>query len=198
MEDNLHPVFNKILNRDDKERLLNQRSKVVWLTGLSGSGKTTIARNIEMELNGMGFLTQVLDGDNIRIGLNKNLKFSEDDRSENIRRIAEVSKLFLNCGIICINAFITPTEKIRNQAFKIIGNSNVIEIFVNAPIEICEQRDTKGLYEKARKGLIIDFTGIDSPFENPVNPNIEIRTNELSVSESLKKCLEVILPEITY
>lgn len=198
MADNIHPVFHKILNREDKEQLLNQRSKVIWLTGLSGSGKTTIARNIEMELNGRGFLTQILDGDNVRTGLNNNLTFSEEDRSENIRRIAEVSKLFLNCGIICINAFITPTEKIRSNAFKIIGKSNTIEIFVNAPIEVCEQRDTKGLYEKARKGLIKNFTGIDSPFENPANPDIDIKTNELSITESVQKCLEVILPKITY
>ena len=198
MTDNIHPVFHKILNREDKERLLNQRSKVIWLTGLSGSGKTTIARNIEMELNGRGFLTQILDGDNIRTGLNNNLNFSEEDRAENIRRIAEVSKLFLNCGIICINAFITPTEAIREQAFKIVGRSNVIEIFVNAPVKVCEERDTKGLYKKARKGLIKNFTGIDSPFENPVNPDIEIKTNELSVSESVKRSLEIILPGISY
>ncbi len=195
---NIHPVFHKILNREDKEKLLNQRSKVIWLVGLSGAGKTTLARNIEMELNGRGFLTQILDGDNIRMGLNNNLAFSEVDRAENIRRIAEVSKLFLNCGIICINAFITPTVKIREHAFQIIGRSNVIEIFVNAPVEVCEQRDTKGLYRKARKGLIKNFTGIDSPFENPVNPDLEIKTNEMSVSESVTKCLEVVLPGIRY
>jgi len=195
---NIHPVFHKILNREDKEKLLNQRSKVIWLVGLSGAGKTTLARNIEMELNGRGFLTQILDGDNIRMGLNNNLAFSEVDRAENIRRIAEVSKLFLNCGIICINAFITPTVKIREHVFQIIGRSNVIEIFVNAPVEVCEQRDTKGLYRKARKGLIKNFTGIDSPFENPVKPDLEIKTNEMSVSESVKKCLEVVLPGIRY
>lgn len=198
MAENIHPVFHKILNREDKERLLNQRSKVIWLTGLSGSGKTTLARNIEMELNGRGFLTQILDGDNVRTGLNNNLGFSEEDRNENIRRIAEVSKLFLNCGIICINAFITPTEKIRSNAFQIIGKPDVIEIFVNAPLEVCEQRDTKGLYEKARKGLIKNFTGIDSPFENPVQPDLEVKTNETSVSDSVIKCLDVILPLINY
>lgn len=195
---NIHPVFHKILNQEDKERMLNQRSRVIWLVGLSGAGKTTLARNIEMELNGRGFLTQILDGDNIRMGLNNNLTFSEEDRTENIRRIAEVSKLFLNCGIICINAFITPTRKIREQIFQIIGRSNVIEIFVNAPVEVCERRDTKGLYSKARKGLIRNFTGIDSPFEDPVNPDLEIKTHEMSVSESVERCLEIVLPGVTY
>ena len=154
MTKNIHPVFHKILNREQKEKLLNQRAKVIWRTGLSGSGKTTIAQNIEKELNKRRFLTQVLDGDNIRTGLNKNLGFTEYDRQENIRRIAEVSKLFLSCCIICINSFITPTNKMRKMAFNIIGRDDVIEIFSNSPVEVCEQRDTKGMYAKARKGLI--------------------------------------------
>ncbi len=194
----IHPVFNQILNRSDKEKLLDQHSKVIWMTGLSGAGKTTIARNIEMELNERGFLTQVLDGDNIRTGINNNLGFSAEDRFENIRRISEVSKLFLNCGIICINSFISPTKEIRDMAMDIIGKENFIEVYVNAPLEVCEQRDVKGLYQKAREGKIKNFTGIDAPFEAPENPDIEIKTDELSIEDSVQKCLKVILPKIEY
>jgi adenylylsulfate kinase len=171
---------------------------VIWMTGLSGAGKTTLARNIELELSKKGFLTQVLDGDNIRTGINNNLGFTEADRYENIRRIAEVSKLFLNCGIICINSFISPTHPIRQLAKDIIGKENFIEIYVNAPVEICEQRDVKGLYKKARAGLIKNFTGIDAPFEAPQYPDIEIRTDQLNIDESVQKILEYILPKITY
>ncbi len=195
---NIHPVFNKILNRPDKEKLLNQHARVIWLTGLSGSGKTTIAQEIEMELNQKGYLTQILDGDNIRTGINNNLGFSQDDRYENIRRIAEVSKLFLDCGIICINSFISPTIEIRKMAKNIIGKENFIEVYINAPLEVCEKRDPKGLYKKVREGKIKNFTGIDSPFEAPEKPEIEIRTNELSIEDSAAKALEIILPIIEY
>ena len=195
---NLHPVFDKILNRPDKEKLLNQHSRVIWLTGLSGSGKTTIGRHVEMELNKRGYLTQVLDGDNIRTGINNNLGFSEDDRYENIRRIAEVSKLFMNCGIICINSFISPTREIRHMAMEIIGKENFIEVFINAPLEVCESRDVKGLYQKAREGKIKNFTGIDAPFEEPEKADIELKTDELSIEESTKIALEFILPIIEY
>ncbi len=195
---NIHPVFNKILQRPEKEKLLNQKAKVIWMTGLSGAGKTTIGTGIERELNKRGHLTQVLDGDNIRSGINNNLGFSAEDRFENIRRIAEVSKLFLNCGIICINSFISPTKEIRAMAKEIIGEDDFIEVYVNAPLEVCEQRDVKGLYRKARDGKIKDFTGIDAPFEVPENPAVEIRTDRLSIEESVQKCLEVILPKIEY
>lgn len=197
-ERNIHPVFGQILNRSDKEKLLNQKAKVIWMTGLSGSGKTTIAKNIEIQLNSRGYLTQVLDGDNVRTGINNNLGFSDEDRVENIRRISEVSKLFLNCGIICINAFISPTKKIRYMAKDIIGEGDFIEVYVNAPLEVCENRDLKGLYKKARAGKIKDFTGIDAPFDVPEKPDIEINTAELSIEDSIKKCLEVILPRIEY
>lgn len=197
-ENNIFPVFHKIVQREDKEKLLKQKSKIIWLTGLSGSGKTTLAKNIDRELYNRGFITQVLDGDNIRSGINNNLKFTEEDRYENIRRISEVSKLFLNCGIIAINSFISPTEEIREMAIDIIGKENFIEIFVNAPIEVCEQRDIKGLYAKARKGEIKNFTGIDSPFEIPMNCDIEIRTDIQSVEESIKQLLDYILPRIEY
>ncbi len=197
-KNNIHPVFDKILNRPDKEKLLKQHSRVIWLTGLSGAGKTTIGRQIEMELNKRGYLTQVLDGDNIRTGINNNLGFSETDRHENIRRIAEVSKLFMNCGIICINSFISPTREMRHMAMEIIGKENFIEVYINAPLEVCESRDVKGLYQKARRGEIKNFTGIDAPFEPPLNPDIELKTDELTVEESAKKALDFILPIITY
>ena len=197
-DNNLHPVFDQILNRPDKEKLLNQHSRVIWMTGLSGSGKTTIGTHIEHELNKRGYLTQVLDGDNIRTGINNNLGFSEEDRYENIRRIAEVSKLFMNCGIICINSFISPTREIRHMAMEIIGKENFIEVFINAPLEVCESRDVKGLYQKAREGKIKNFTGIDSPFEEPLNPDIELKTDKLSIEESTQKALEFILPIIEY
>jgi len=193
---NLHPTFHKILQRSDKEKLLNQRSKVIWMTGLSGAGKTTLAKYLEEELFNRGYLTQVLDGDNIRSGVNSNLSFSEAARFENIRRIAEISKLFLDCGIIIINCFISPTEEIRNMAKKIIGRENFIEVFVNASFEVCETRDIKGLYSKARRGEIKDFTGIDSPFEKPVKPDIEIKSDQLSIEESIIQLLNFILPVI--
>jgi len=193
---NIHPAKRKV-SREDKEKLLNQRAKVIWLTGLSGSGKTTLGVNLEKELHKRGFLTVLLDGDNVRAGLNRNLGFGLEDRLENIRRVAEVSKLFLNTGVITINCFITPTKAMRDMAKDIIGRDDYIEIYVNAPLEVCEQRDIKGLYDKARKGLIKNFTGIDSPFEPPKNPDLEIRTDKLSLEESLQKILDFVLPQIT-
>ena len=196
-ENNIFPVFHKIVQREDKEKLMEQRAQVIWLTGLSGSGKTTIARHLDQELYNKGFVAQVLDGDNIRSGINNNLKFTEQDRYENIRRISEVNKLFLNCGIITLNSFISPTEEIRNMAIDIIGKENFIEIFINTPIEVCEQRDIKGLYAKARRGELKNFTGIDSPFEIPENADVEIKTDEQTIEESVKQVLEFIMPRIT-
>jgi adenylylsulfate kinase len=193
---NIHPVLNQIIQKEFKEKLLSQTAKVLWMTGLSGSGKSTIAIGVEKELYKKGYLTQILDGDNVRSGINTNLGFSEEDRIENIRRISEVSKLFLNCGVITINSFVSPTVAIREQAKNIIGAENFVEVFINAPLEICEKRDVKGLYKKARNGEIKDFTGIDAPFEEPVNADIEIRTAELSVEKSIQKVLENILPLI--
>ncbi len=187
-----------VMKREDKEKFLNQRSKVIWMTGLSGAGKTTIARQLERELYQRGYLAQILDGDLIRSGINSNLTFSDEDRYENIRRIAEVSKLLVNCGIICINSFISPTSEIRSMARKIIGNENYIEIFVNSPLSVCEQRDVKGLYAKARKGLIKDFTGIGSPFEHPEEPDIEVHTDMQTVEQSVGQILEYILPLIKF
>ncbi|MBU0765224.1 MAG: adenylyl-sulfate kinase [Bacteroidetes bacterium] len=190
----IHPVFNRIMNRADKEKLLRQKAKVIWITGLSGAGKTTLASGIEQELNIRGHLTQVLDGDNIRMGISNDLGFSENDRYENIRRIAEVSKLFLNCGIITINCFISPTREIREMAGSIIGREDFIEVYLSASLEVCEQRDTKGLYTKARRGEIKNFTGIDSPFEPPVNPAITIDSGILTIEETRQRLLELVLP----
>lgn len=195
---NIFPVHHEIQGRAEKERLLNQHSKVIWMTGLSGAGKTTLAKHLEEALSDKGFLTQVLDGDNIRSGINNNLGFSENDRYENIRRIAEISKLFLNCGVITINCFISPTNDIRKMACEIIGRDDFIEVYVNAPLGVCEERDVKGLYTRARRGEIPEFTGITSPFEAPEHPDIEIRTDLLSIGESVRKILEKVLPRIDY
>ena len=195
-EKNIFTVFDDILQRKDKEELLNQKSKVIWMTGLSGSGKTTIAKGVERYLHSQGIVNQLLDGDNIRVGISNNLSFSSEDRSENIRRISEVSKLFMNCGVVTLNCFVSPTIEIRNIAKEIIGAENFIEVYINASVETCEDRDVKGLYQKARKGEIKDFTGISAPFETPENPEIEINTSELSIDESVQKVLDYVLPII--
>lgn len=194
-ENNIYPIFDKMLPREAKEKMLNQKAKVLWFTGLSGSGKTTLAVQLERHLYDLGYFTQLLDGDNIRTGLNANLGFSEEDRTENIRRIAEVSKLFLNCGVITLACFVSPTKAIRAEAKRIIGE-DFVEVFVDTPLSVCEQRDVKGLYEKARKGLIKDFTGISAPFESPEKVAIHLHTENKSVEESVKELLEAVLPMI--
>ena len=195
-KENIFSIFDDVLQRKDKEELLNQKSKVIWMTGLSGSGKTTIAKGVEKYLHSQSILSQLLDGDNIRVGISNNLSFSAQDRTENIRRIAEVSKLFMNCGVVTINCFISPTIEIRNIAKEIIGAENLIEVYINASLETCESRDVKGLYQKARKGEIKDFTGINTPFEAPENPDLEINTTQLSIDESVQKVLDYCLPRI--
>jgi adenylylsulfate kinase len=195
---NIFPDIQITVNRKDKEQFLQQHSIVIWMTGLSGAGKTTIAKNLEAELLAQGYMAQILDGDNIRSGINNNLSFSEADRFENIRRIAEISKLFVQGGIICINSFISPTGKIRDMAKKIIGKDDYIEIYVNAPLEVCEDRDVKGLYSKARSGEIKDFTGIDSPFEEPISPDVEVNTDIQTAKESVQQILDHILPLIEF
>jgi adenylylsulfate kinase len=192
---NIHPTH-IYLTRDDKENYLNQNAKVIWITGLSGSGKSTLASGLEKALAEKGYFTQVLDGDNIRTGINNNLGFTADDRTENIRRIAEVNKLFLNCGIITINAFISPTNEIRHMAKKIIGADDFIEIFVDAPVEVCIERDPKGLYQKAISGEIKNFTGISAPFDRPDNADITINTSELTIKEGVNKALEYVLSKV--
>lgn len=193
---NIYPIFDRMLGREDKEALLKQRSVMVWFTGLSGSGKSTIAIALERELHKRGLLCRILDGDNIRSGINNNLGFSAEDRVENIRRIAEVSKLFIDTGVITIAAFISPNNELREMASTIIGKDNFLEIYVNTPIEECERRDVKGLYAKARKGEIKDFTGVSVPFEAPEHPALSLDTSVLSLEESVNKLLELILPKV--
>ncbi|MDX2070444.1 MAG: adenylyl-sulfate kinase [Haliscomenobacter sp.] len=198
MAEHIHPIFDQLLQRSEREEHLQQRSKVLWLTGLSGSGKSTVAKYLERALFAEGYLPQVLDGDNIRFGINSNLSFSPEDRLENIRRIAEISKLYLHSGIICINSFISPTREMRDLARSIVGSEDFIEIYINAPIEVCEARDVKGLYQKARAGLIKGFTGIDDPYEAPENPELEIRTDQMSIEESVRRIVEYLRPLVTY
>ena len=194
----IHPIFDKILQREDKEAQLKQHSIVIWMVGLSGSGKSTLAKALEKDLYDRGFLTTLLDGDNLRTGINNNLGFTETDRTENIRRAAETSKLFAACGIITICSLISPTEEIRTMSKNIIGTNDYFELFVNTPIEVCEQRDVKGLYKKARAGEIKNFTGIDSPFEHPKAPSLEVRTDLHPLEDCLQQILTAILPKITY
>ncbi len=194
MDHNIHPIFDRLLQRSDREQRLGQRSKVLWLTGLSGSGKSTIAQHLERKLYNQGLFAQVLDGDNIRSGINSNLGFSLEDRRENIRRIAEIAKLYLHSGIITINSFISPTIPIRKFARDIIGAEDFIEIFIDTPLHICEQRDVKGLYAKARKGEIKGFTGIDAPYEIPLDPALIVKTEHLSVEECVDQIYNYLKP----
>jgi adenylylsulfate kinase len=193
---NIYSVFDEILNRVDKEKLLNQKGIVIWITGLSGSGKTTIAKGLERKLHNEGVLTQLLDGDNIRTGINNNLGFSLEDRTENIRRISEIAKLFLNNGTITICCFVSPTKEIRAIAKNIIGPDSFLEVFINTPISVCEARDVKGLYAKARSGEIQNFTGIDSPFEAPDVNFTEILTEHKTVEESVEDLYKTIIDKI--
>jgi adenylylsulfate kinase len=197
-QEHIHPIFDRLLQTETKETLLKQRGVVVWLIGLSGSGKSTIAEHLEAKLYDKGLLTQVLDGDNIRSGLNNNLSFSDTDRLENIRRISEVAKLFANCGVVTLASFITPTEAIRQMAKDIIGEDKYIEVYVSTSLEACENRDVKGLYDKARQGIIKNFTGIDSVFETPQNPTIIIPTEGFTVEESVQKLYDFIIEKISY
>ena len=176
-----------MLGREDKEALLGLRGVMVWFTGLSGSGKSSIAIALERELHKRGLLCRILDGDNIRSGINNNLGFTEADRIENIRRIAEVSKLFVDTGIITIAAFISPSNDIREMAANIIGKDDFLEVYVSTPIEECERRDVKGLYAKARRGEIKNFTGISAPFEAPAHPALTLDTSALRLEESVNK-----------
>ncbi|MEM9884552.1 MAG: adenylyl-sulfate kinase [Bacteroidota bacterium] len=196
-DNNIHPIFDRLLQRKDREERLNQKAKVLWLTGLSGSGKSTIAQHLERKLHNKGFFAQVLDGDNIRSGINSNLGFSLEDRKENIRRIAEIAKLYLHSGIITLNSFVSPTIAIRDYARSIVGEADFLEIYINTPLEICESRDVKGLYKKARKGEIKGFTGIDSPYEAPENPAFEIKTADQTIEESVEQLYHFIKASIS-
>jgi adenylylsulfate kinase len=194
--ENIHPIFDRMLQRKDKEELLKQRGVMIWFTGLSGSGKSTLAIALEHELHQRGLLCRILDGDNIRTGINNNLGFSDADRLENIRRIAEVSKLFIDTGIITIAAFISPNNEVRELASSIVGKEDFVEVFISTPLAVCEQRDVKGLYAKARRGEIKDFTGISSPFEAPESPTLSLDTSTMDVHEAVERLIEVILPTL--
>lgn len=190
---NIYPIYDKMMTRADKEKLLGQRGVMIWFTGLSGSGKSTVALGVERELHKRGVLCRILDGDNIRSGINRNLGFSADDRKENIRRIAEVGKLFVDTGIVTLAAFISPTNESRQMAAGIIGMEDFKEVYISTPLEVCEKRDVKGLYARARRGDIQNFTGISAPFEVPENPALSLDTSVLSLEECVNKVLELIL-----
>lgn len=192
----IYPIFDRMLGRADKEELLKQHGLMIWFTGLSGSGKSTIAIALERELQQRGLLCRILDGDNIRSGINNNLGFSAEDRVENIRRIAEVGKLFVDTGIITLAAFISPNNEIREMAAGIIGKEDFLEIYVSTPLEECERRDVKGLYAKARRGEIKNFTGISAPFKAPAHPALSLDTSKLSLKESVDQLLDLILPKV--
>ncbi|MEN9448428.1 MAG: hypothetical protein RJA25_1718 [Bacteroidota bacterium] len=192
----IHPIFQKILQRSDKEELLQQHSICIWMTGLSGSGKSTIAQGLEKKLHEQGRLVKILDGDNVRAGINNNLSFSAADRTENIRRIAEVNKLFIDAGVITINSFVSPTKDIRDMAKSIIGNQDFYEVYINASFDECAKRDVKGLYEKALKGEIKNFTGLDAPFEAPENPALEIITTEQTPEQSVEMIYNFFISKI--
>jgi adenylyl-sulfate kinase len=185
----IYPIFDQMLSRSDKEKLLGQKGVMLWFIGLSGSGKSTVAIALERELQKRGLLCRILDGDNIRSGINKGLGFTAEDRRENIRRIAEVAKLFVDTGIITIAAFISPSNELRRMASDIIGAEDFKEVYISTPLEVCEARDVKGLYAKARRGEIKNFTGISAPFEAPEHPALSIDTSKVSLEDSVKQIL---------
>lgn len=176
----------------DRQKAKNHSSFLIWFTGLSGSGKSTLSNAVEEKLHSKGIHTYALDGDNIRNGINKNLTFSEEDREENIRRVAEIANLFIDAGIVVLASFISPDSKSRDEVKRIVGVNNFIEVYVNTSLEECERRDVKGLYEKARRGEIKSFTGISAPYETPISPDIEIKTENLTVEEAAKNVLATI------
>ncbi|HEY0740144.1 MAG TPA: adenylyl-sulfate kinase [Chryseosolibacter sp.] len=194
---NLYPIQTKV-DIQKRQRLLNQKPLLIWFTGLSGSGKSTLAVQLEAKLYDNGFKTYLLDGDNIRTGINKDLTFTDAGRVENIRRIGEVGKLMVDAGLVVLSAFISPFEADRQQVKNIVGDENYFEVFVDTPLEICEQRDVKGLYKKARAGEVKNFTGIDSPYERPTFPDIRIETDKTSVEDAVEKLFERIKEKIKY
>lgn len=195
-DNNIYPIFDKMASRQDKEKLLGQRGLMVWFTGLSGSGKSTLAIALEKSLADRGILCRILDGDNIRTGINNNLGFAPQDRVENIRRIAEVAKLFVHTGIVTLAAFISPTNEIRQMARQIVGEDDFMEVYVSTPLAECERRDVKGLYAKARRGEIKNFTGISSPFEAPASPDITINTQDLPINQAVEALLPLVLAKV--
>ena len=196
MTENIYPIKDRMESRTDKERILGQRGLTIWFTGLSGSGKSTVAIALESILSSKGYLCRILDGDNIRTGLNSNLGFSEEDRNENIRRIAEVCRLFTDTGIITIAAFVSPTTNLRRMARDIVGKEDFVEVYMSTPLSECERRDVKGLYARARRGEVKDFTGISAPFDIPENPAISIDTTGSDPETCAMRIFEKIEPKI--
>lgn len=192
--ENLHFHEHRV-PREEKEKRNQHKSRVIWFTGLSGSGKSTIANATEKVLHDMGLQTYILDGDNVRMGLTKDLGFSHEDRTENIRRIAEVANLFADSGSIILTAFISPYRDDRDNAREIIGNENFIEVFVSADLSVCEERDPKGLYKKARAGEIKGFTGIDAPYEEPINPELVVETDKYDIEACAQIVIEYLVKE---
>jgi adenylylsulfate kinase/bifunctional enzyme CysN/CysC len=195
MQENIHPSKFRIKQKD-RLKIMNQKPVLIWFTGLSGSGKSTLANGTEVALHRLGYKTYLLDGDNVRCGLNSDLKFTIEDRMENIRRIAEVSKLMMDAGLVVLAAFITPLHQEREMIKNLVGVDNFLEVFVDCPLTVCEKRDVKGLYEKARKGMIPNFTGITSPYEPPENPFIRIKSNEENTSDSIKMVVNSLINKI--
>lgn len=193
MTSDIYPITDKMLTREDHERLLQQRGCVLWFTGLSGSGKSTLALALERELYRKGRVCRLLDGDNVRGGICAGLGFSQEDRRENIRRVAEVACIFKDTGIITLCSFVSPTRDVREMAKEIIGEEDFVEVYVSTPIEVCEERDVKGLYAKARQGEIKDFTGVTAPYEEPLNPQVSIDTSKMSIEESVKTLLPYVI-----
>lgn len=190
----IYPIFDKMMSRKDKEQLLHQRGIMIWMTGLSGSGKSTVAMGVERELHRRGILCRILDGDNIRAGINSNLGFSPEDRRENIRRIAEIGKLFVDTGIVTIACFVSPTKELREMARDIIGPEDFREVYIATPLEECERRDVKGLYARARRGEVKDFTGISAPFEAPEHPDLSLDTSRMTLQEEVEAVVKMLLP----
>ncbi|MCH5169131.1 MAG: adenylyl-sulfate kinase [Prevotellaceae bacterium] len=187
------PIFDKMMSREDKESLLGQQGIMIWMTGLSGSGKSTVALGVERELHRRGILCRILDGDNIRAGINSNLGFSAEDRRENIRRIAEIGKLFVDTGIITIACFVSPTAELRRMARGIVGEKDFREVYIATPLEECERRDVKGLYARARRGEVKDFTGISAPFEAPEHPDLRLDTSRMTLEEEVNAVVKLII-----
>ena len=196
MAENIYPIYDRMMTRQDKESLLGQRGIMIWFTGLSGSGKSTVAMGVERELHAQGILCRILDGDNVRAGINNNLGFSAEDRIENIRRIAEIGKLFVQTGVVTLACFVSPTNDIRQMAREIVGEEDFLEVYISTPIEECERRDVKGLYARARKGEVKNFTGISAPFEAPVSPDIAIDTSKIPLEESVRTLTKLIIKRV--
>ena len=196
MKENIYPIEQMLVQRSEREKQNKHMAKCFWFTGLSGSGKSTIARLAERQLFEKGFKVQVLDGDNIRNGMNEDLGFTLEDRAENIRRVAQISRLYIQSGFICICSFISPTMELRQLAKSILGENDYREVYISTSLDVCEKRDVKGLYKKARNGEIKYFTGIDSPFDVPLKADLEIDTDQLTIDESIDLFVEYVLKAV--